>query len=173
MKFVLAILALAGLLGLAAGCSSEAPVYFASAAQLAPPPDTASAPARSLNKDDEKKIQQVVYSYLLERHFWEGGDYSALFVQAEDDVVGALIKKYPQHVPPIKHSYHIDLRQNQSPRDKDTGLPVMILGADVGEPNADGTVDVVGRWYAGAAVQGFYTFLIIPAGSDWTIGSVR
>jgi hypothetical protein len=162
-------------LWLAAGCTTHYEnVEFLSATKMpSPPPDTALPPSKSLPKADERKIQLVVYSYLLERHFWEGGDYSALFVQADEEVVTALMKKYPQHVPPIKQSYHIDLRQNQSPRDKDTGQPVMILGADVGDPNADGSVDVVGRWYAGVAVQGNYSFVLKPAGDDWTIASVR
>jgi hypothetical protein len=159
---------------LAAGCASYGePVVFLSAPQIPPPSSGAPATAKSLSKDDEKKIQTLVCGYLLERHFWEGGDYSALFLQADDDVVAAFIKKYPDHVPPIKPNFHIDLRPNQAPLDKDTGRPAMILGTDVGELNEDGSVDVIGRWYAGSAVKGSYTFLVKKAGDDWTIASVK
>ena len=157
----------------AAGCGTDEPIYFASAVKMPAQMAEASAVARGLTKDEERKIDLVVFSYLLERHFWEDGNYTALFVQADDMVVEALIKKYPTHNPPVKQSYHIDLRSNQSPLDKDTGKPVMILGADVSDPNADGTVDVIGRWYAGTAVQGFYTFTLKKNGDAWIITEVR
>jgi hypothetical protein len=72
--------------------------------------------------------------------------------------VAAMIKKFPNHVPPIKPSYHIACAPNQSPLDKDTGKPAMILSAEVSDPNADGTVDAIGRWYAGGAVRAFTRF---------------
>lgn len=165
----------AGLLVLlATGCASnDEPIVFSSEAKM---PAAATAPASTskfLSRDDEHAIDLVVFGYLLDRHFWEDGNYTALFVQADDVVVETLMKKYPNHVPLIKQSYHIDLRLSQSPLDKDTGKPVMILGADVSDPNADGTVDVIGRWYAGGAVQGFYTFSLKKTGEDWTIASVK
>lgn len=165
----------AGLLALfAAGCASnDEPIVFKSAAKI---PASVTQPAPTiigLSKEDEHKIDLVVFGNLLDRHFWEGGNYTALFVQADDVVVDALMKKYPNHNPPIKESFHIDLRASQSPLDKDTGKPVMILGADVSDPSPDGTVDVIGRWYAGGAVQGFYTFSLRKTGDDWTIASVK
>jgi len=159
---------------MAAGCATDhEPVYFASAAKLPATPPDAYAPAKGLPKADERRIQMVVFGYLLDRHFWDDANHTAIFVQADDEVVGDLMKKYASHVPPIKESYHIDLRSNQSPRDRDTGKPVMILGAEVGEPNPDGSVDVIGRWYAGGAVQGFYTFSIKMTGGDWAVASVK
>ena len=159
---------------LAAGCASnDEPVVFYSAPKIPSFASGATAQIKSLSKDDEMKIQTVVYDYLMGRHFWEGGDYSAIFLQADDRVVDAFIKKYPDHVPPIKPGSRIDLRLNQSPLDKDTGKPVMILSADVGELNADGSVDVIGRWYAGGAVKGSYTFLMKKTEADWTIASVK
>lgn len=160
---------------LLAGCDStnNEPIYFASAVKLPPAVAVMSPVAPSLSKADEEKIELVVLSNLMERHFWEDGNYSALFLQADDKVVALMMTKFPNHNPPIKESYHIDLRANQSPLDKDTGKPVMILGADVSDPNTDGSVDVVGRWYAGGAVQGFYTFNLIKTGDDWTIASVK
>jgi hypothetical protein len=161
--------------GLLAGCDStnNEPIYFASAVKLPTAVAVMSPVAPSLSKADEEKIELVVLSNLMERHFWEDGNYSALFLQADDKVVALMMAKFPNHNPPIKESYHIDLRANRSPLDKDTGKPVMILGADVSDPNADGSVDVVGRWYAGGAVQGFYTFNLIKTGDDWTIASVK
>ena len=168
------IFSAAFLVCLLAGCgTSNEKIYFASEAKMPATVAVMSPVAPTLSKADEHKIDMVVFGYLFDRHFWEGGDYTALFLQADDEVVDAMMKKFPGHVPPIKQSYHIDLRANQSPLDKDTGRPVMILGADVSDPDADGTVDVIGRWYAGGAVQGFYTFKLKKAGDDWTIASVK
>ena len=170
IKFVFLSAAMSVLL---AGCGTDEPIYFASEAKLPAQMAGASAVAKGLTKVDERAIDMVVFSYLLDRHFWEDGNYTALFLQADDAVVAAMTKKYPNHNPPIKESFHIDLRSNQSPLDKDTGKPVMILGADVSDPNADGSVDVIGRWYAGGAVQGFRTFHLKRTGDDWTIAGVK
>ena len=170
-KFIFSGAALGLLL---AGCgTNDEKIYFASEVKLPASVAVMSPVAPTLAKADEHKIDMVIFGYLFDRHFWEGGDYTALFLQADDAVVDAMIQKFPNHVPPIKQSQHIDLRANQSPLDKDTGKPVMILGADVGDPDADGTVDVIGRWYAGGAVQGFYTFKLKKAGGEWTIASVK
>ena len=159
---------------LAAGCSSnKEPIVFYSEAKIPAAMTEAAAVAKGLSKADEEKIDLVVFSYLLDRHAWESGNYTALFLQADDTVVDGMIRKYPNHIPPIKQSNHIDLRSKQSPLDKDTGQPVMILGVDVSDPNADGTVDVVGRWYAGGAVQGSYTFNLKKTGDDWPIVTVK
>ena len=158
---------------LTAGCAPEEPVVLYSEPRI---PAFSSKPpviAKSLSKDEEKKIQTVIYGYLLEKHPWEGGDYSALFLQADDDVVEGFIKKFPDHVPPIKQSSHIDLRLTQSPRDKDTGKPALILGADVGDLKEDGSVDVTGRWDAGSSVKGSYSFLMKKSGDDWSISNVK
>ena len=159
---------------LAAGCASnDEPIVFYSAPKI--PAFSAAAPAvtSSLSKVDEKKIQTAVYGYMLDRHVWEGGDFSALFLQADDDVVDAMIAKYPHNIPPLKQSSHVDLRLSQSPLDKDTGRPAMILSADVGEPSADGSVAVTGRWFAGARVKGSSSFQMKKSGDEWTIVSVK
>ena len=49
----------------------------------------------------------------------------------------------------------------------------MILSADVNEPNPDGSVDAVGRWYAGDAVTGFRAFHLEKAGDEWQITEAR
>jgi len=165
----------AGLLVLlAAGCASnDEPIVFISAPKL-PASVTQPVPAMlGLSKEDEQKVDLAVFGYLLDRHLWNDDNCSALFVQADDAVVDALIKKYPNHIPPIKQSSHLDLRLNQSPLDKDTGKPVMILGADVDDPKPDGTVDVTGRWYAGGTVQGSLAFSLRKTGDAWTIASVK
>lgn len=169
--------AVLGLL-LAAGCSTDnEKIYFTSEpnipAPAAEPASLSKSLANTLSKADEEKIDLVIFGYLLERHFWEDGDYSALFLQADDKVVATMMKKFPRHQPPIKPSYHIDLRANQSPLDKDTGRPVMILGVDANDPDADGVVAAIGRWYAGAAVQGYYTFTLKKTGDDWAIVRVK
>ena len=170
-KFIFSGAALGLLL---AGCgTNDEKIYFASEVKLPASVAVMSPVAPTLAKADEHKIDMVIFGYLFDRHFWEGGDYTALFLQADDAVVDAMIKKFPNHVPPIKQSYHIDLRANQSPLDKDTGKPVMILGADVSDPAGDGTVDVIGRWYAGGAVQGFYTFKLKKTGDEWAIARVK
>jgi hypothetical protein len=161
------------LAALIAGCASNETISFTSDAKAPDFTPANAAAVKSLAKADEDKIDLVIFGYLLDRHFWEDGDYTALFLQASDEVVDAMQKKYATHNPPIKASYHIDLRDNLSPRDQDTGKPVMILGVDANDPNADDTVDAIGRWYAGGAVQGFYTFTLKKVGDDWVITEVR
>ena len=128
---------------------------------------------KKLETADELKVREVVFGYLLSRHFWDDGDYSAIFLQGKDDEVDVLIKQFSNHVPPIKPSYLADLPPNRSPIDKDTGRLAMILSVDVGEPNADDSVDALGKWYAGGAVTGFYSFVLKKSGGDWTIDSVK
>ena len=171
MKFLpLLFLASAWLL---AGCASTENIPLLSEAKTPALDAAAPAKAKTLAKEDEDKIDMVIFGYLLDRHFWDDANYTALFLQASDGVVDAMMAKYSKHQPPIKPSYHIDLRDNQSPLDRDTGKPVMILGVDANDPNADDSVDAIGRWYAGGAVQGFYTFTMRKTGDDWIILEVR
>jgi len=155
------------------GCASTENIPLLSESKA--PDLDAGAPnkAKTLAKEDEDKIDLVIFGYLLDRHFWDDANYTALFLQASDSVVDAMMAKYPKHQPPIKASYHINLRDNQSPLDRDTGKPVMILGVDANDPSADDSVDAIGRWYAGGAVQGFYTFTLRKTGDDWVILEVR
>jgi hypothetical protein len=110
---------------------------------------------------------------LLERHFWDLADYSAVFLAADDAQVATLMAKFPAHNPPIKQSYHASLVSHQTPVDKDTNKPAMILSAEVGEPNADDSVDALGRWYAGDAVAGFRAFNLKKVAGDWQIANVK
>jgi hypothetical protein len=128
---------------------------------------------KKLEKQDEFKIDFAVYNYLLQRHFWDNGEYSAVFLQGEDAEVDALIKKFPNHVPPIKTSNRAELPSNRAPVDKDTGKPAMILSVDIAEPDADDSVDAIGRWFAGETVAGFYTFELKKTGDEWEIENVK
>ena len=49
----------------------------------------------------------------------------------------------------------------------------MILSVDVSEPDADDSVDVLGRWYAGDAVAGFRAFNLKEVDGDWKIATVK
>jgi len=130
-------------------------------------------PPMKLEKQDEFEIDLAVYSDLLQRHFWDNGEYSAIFLQGKDAEVNALIRKFPNHIPPIKPAYRVELPLNRTPVDKDTGKPAMILSVDIAEPNTGDSVDAIGRWFAGEAVAGFYTFELKKTGDEWEIESVR
>jgi len=134
---------------------------------------TAQPAQKRLETADELQIEQLIFGYLLERHFWDLADYSAVFLQTDDAQVKAMIKKYPDHLPPIKPSFHALIRSHRTPVDKDTNKPAMILSADVNEPNADDTVDALGRWYAGDAVTGFRAFSLKKVNGDWQILDVK
>ena len=124
---------------------------------------------KSLPEADERKIEQAVFSDLLVRHFWDDGGYSAIFLQADDDMISAIQKKFHDRKPPVKETYRIDVEPNVSPRDRDTGQPAMILSVDIGEPEDGGTVAAIGKWFAGGAVTGFYTYQLRKNGNDWLI----
>ena len=165
-----------GLLALAAGCATHTDkIVFSDDAEI--PAAVASAVVqpvqKKLDQADELQIEQLIFGYLLERHFWDLADYSAVFLSADEAQVTALIKKYPDHNPPIKQSSHALLPGHQTPLDKDTRKPAMILSAEVNEPNADDSVDALGRWYAGDAVTGFRAFNFKKVDGDWQIVSVK
>jgi hypothetical protein len=129
--------------------------------------------ARKLSRADDTAVQRQVLIYLLGRHFWDNADYTAVFLQTRDPLADALRKEFPQHVPPIKPSYRANLMDNRTPTDLDTGKDGMVLSVEVGEPNADDSVDAIGRWYGGPAVTGFYTFHLHKTGEDWQIDRVN
>jgi hypothetical protein len=124
---------------------------------------------KGLESAEIVKIESQVFGALLTRHFWEDGDYTAIFLQADDAEVAAMQQKFPNHVPPIKSGLRADLRMNRTPLDRDTGKFAMMLSVEVSEPEADGTVPAIGKWYAGGAVTGFYSFVLKKNGVDWEI----
>jgi hypothetical protein len=127
---------------------------------------------QKLGKQDLFNIEVAVYGYLLQRHFWDDGNYSAVFLQGDDDEVDTLIKAFPNHVPPIKRSSDANLQPNRAPVDKDTGKPAMILSVDTLEPEGK-TVQAIGKWYAGGAVSGYYTFIMRKDGENWVVESAK
>ena len=134
---------------------------------------TVVPPVKKLAKADQRLVEAAVFRYLLGRHFWDNGDYTAVFLQTDNAQTELLAGEFPKHMPPIKPSYRAYLPENRTPVDRDTGKPAMVLSVEVGEPNADDSVDAIGRWYAGGAVAGFYTFVLRLAGGEWQIDSVK
>jgi hypothetical protein len=128
--------------------------------------------SKKLDDQESLEIELAVYGYLLQRHFWDDNAYSAVFLQSEDAEVNALIKKFPNHIPPIRTSDRAELKPNRAPVDRDTGRPAMLLSVDALDP-ADNSVEAVGKWYAGDAVAGFYTFSLRKIGGDWVIAAVK
>jgi hypothetical protein len=63
-----------------------------------------SGTSRKLESRDDFKIEMAVYGYLLEKHPWDNGEYTAVFLEGNDAWVAALIRKFPNQVPPIKLS---------------------------------------------------------------------
>jgi hypothetical protein len=153
-----------------AGCIDKTPIPFTGDVKYSRLTNSAARPQTpSLSKADEVKVEKQVFSDLLTRHFWDDGGYTAIFLQAEDKEFEELQAKFSDHKPPLKPSYRANLRPNMTPLDKDTGKPAMILSVDVNEPEPDGSVMAIGRWYAGPAVTGFYSFLLKKNGSDWEV----
>ncbi|HTB84674.1 MAG TPA: hypothetical protein VK742_13545 [Candidatus Sulfotelmatobacter sp.] len=144
--------------------SSEAASKFDTNSSTVSPPKKISLP-----ETEERKIELAVFSDLLSRHFWDDGGYSAIFLQADDDIVSAIQKKFPGRKPPVKETYRINVQPNLAPRDKDTDQAAMILSVDIGEPEDDGSVAAIGKWYAGGAVTGFYTYQLKKTADDWQI----
>ena len=161
-------------ISLLAGCATDGEdIKFAGEKNL--PPLATNSPATVLLKNnslpvaEEQKIQAAVFSSLLTRHFWDDAGFTAVFLQADDEVVAALQKKFSDRQPPIKETSRISLLPGFPPRDKDTALAAIILSADVNDPEPDGSVNVVGKWDAGGAVTGFYSYRLLKTGDDWTI----
>jgi hypothetical protein len=170
-------LVLAALLAGNFGCTyDKQTIHFSDEKTVAIATDTVapSVPVvKKLSKPDEQAVEQVVFSDLLGRHFWDNGDYTAVFVQTTDTLEANLIKQFPHHAPPIKPIYHANLPTNRTPIDRDTGKSAMILMVEVGEPNPDDSVDAIGRWYAGGAVTGFYSYHLTKTGAAWQVQNVN
>jgi len=161
--------------GLLAGCSaSKEEIRFNDERSPEPTNAAATAPPQTpgLEKADLLKVEMAVYGYLLQRHFWDAGEYSAIFLQADDAEVEAIRRAFPNHIPPVKEACRAELRPGRTPVDKDTGGPAMILSVDALEPEGT-TVDAIGRWFAGDAVTGFYTFELKKNGAEWVIEGVK
>ncbi len=157
---------------LAAGCASNKnKIVFTDDGSMPRLATNALAPptVKGLEKSDVVKIELQVFGALLTRHFWDDGNYTAIFLQADEAEVKAMQEKFPGRVPPIKAGHRADVRLNRTPLDKDTGKSAMMLSVDVSEPDADGAVPAIGKWFAGGAVTGFYSFVLKKSGEDWEI----
>jgi hypothetical protein len=121
---------------------------------------------------DDFKIEMAVYGYLLEKHPWDAGEYSAIFLEGGDARVAAIIKKFPGHVPPLKPGSRARRQPNQPPLDEDTGKAGLILSAKAVDPT-NGVSEAVGTWYGGEAVSGLYAFVLVEVDGEWTIQSVK
>ena len=146
-------------LGLLAGCASHQPAEKSGA-------------SRKFEAGDDFKIEMAVYGYLLEKHPWDNGEYTAVFLEGNDAWVAALIRKFPNQVPPIKLSNRMQLHPNQAPIDKDTGKSAIILSAKAMDPTND-VSEAIGTWYAGEAVSGLSAFVLVKVDGRWTIQSVK
>ena len=173
MKWKLSAYVLTALL--LAGCGTDKETLQFSDQRPQPqgrPVDSLVTNPKKLSKQELFQIDVAVYGYLLQRHFWDDHEYTAIFLQGEDDEVDALIKQFPNHIPPIKTSNHAELFPNRTPIDKDTGRPAMILSVDALDPVND-EVEAVGKWYAGGAVSGFYTFYLKKTDDAWVVVSAN
>jgi hypothetical protein len=129
--------------------------------------DSAAPPQKpSLTGAEVKQVEQQLFEHLLNGHFGDDGDYSAIFLQADEAQTDALMKEFPQHLPPVKPLWHANIRPGLSPQDKDTGKPAMIFSCEVGEPDGD-TLTGVAHWYAGEAVKGFYPVTFKKTSTGW------
>jgi hypothetical protein len=121
---------------------------------------------------DDFKIEKAVYGYLLEKHPWNSGEYTAIFLTGSDDRVASLIRTFPKHVPPLKPNDRMERSSSQAPIDKDTGKPGLILSAKAVGPT-NGVSEALGTWNAGEAVSGLYAFVLVEADGEWIIQSVQ
>jgi hypothetical protein len=156
------------------GCSTDKDVVLLS---NPPQPPTSSAEktiaqVEKLDREDLLKIDRAVFGCLLQRHFWDDNGYSAVFLKGDADEVAALIREFPNHLPPVKTIDRAELLPNRTPVDRDTGGPAMVLSVDVLDP-VDGMAQAIGKWYAGGAVSGFYTFTLRKTGEKWLIESFK
>jgi len=129
-------------------------------------------PKKTLEQMDRTKVDLEIFGWLLQRNFGDDGAYSAIFLQAEEAETAVLMKHFPGHVPPIKPLQEVELRPGKSPLDRETGRSAMILSVDALDPEDD-TVEAIGKWFAGDAVTGFYTFTLRKSGEEWHIESVK
>jgi hypothetical protein len=121
---------------------------------------------------DDFKIEKAVYGYLLGKHPWNSGEYTAIFLTGSDDRVAALIKSFPKQVPPLKPNERMERSPKQAPIDKETGKPGIILSAKAIDPT-NGVSEAIGTWNAGEAVSGLCAFVLMEIDGEWIIQSVQ
>ena len=148
-------------------------IEFPSEALVPPmPADPAPIGGSKLAKAEIAQIESAVLENLLQRHLGDDGSYSAVFLHASQATTDALMKKFPNHVPPIKNVWHLEMRDAQSPLDQDTLRPALVLSVETLEPEND-IVQTIGRWDGGAAVKGFHTFDLQKNNGVWFVANVK
>ena len=160
---------------LIAGCVAQEPVLFNDEPQIARFKQSAAPPRPSkprLAPAEVRQIEMEVFAWLLQRPIGDGM-CSAVFLNTDEATTAALMGKIPAHVPPIKQLWHLETRSGQSPMDKDTGRPAVILSVDTLDQETAGTAVAVGKWFAGEATAGFHTFNLVKNGDAWRIESVK
>src|SRR6267142_1432528 len=104
-KLAAALFLAAAVVLVTVGCrSAKNDIVFSDEASLPRLETNAVVPAKvsGLPKEDMAKIELQVFSNLLTRHFWDDGDYTAIFLRADDTEVATLQKSFPDRKPPIK-----------------------------------------------------------------------
>jgi hypothetical protein len=171
MKNILPLLAVA----LLVGCATQETIPLNDEAQIARL-ELGAAPAppvkAGLQPEDLEKIEREIFTWLLQRPLGDDSAYSAIFLQADEAATASLMKQFPANVPPVKQLWHLETRPGQSPLDKDTGRPAIILSVDALEPE-NGVVMAVGKWFAGTAAAGFHTFELKKSEGGWRIQTVK
>ena len=152
---------------LLAGCTSPKPAKPVEASDV-----EASGARQKFEADDDFKIETAVYGYLLEKHPWPEGTYTAIFLEGSDERVGALIKKLPHQVLPVKPGGPAQRNPNQAPMDQGAGGPGILLSAKAVDPT-NGVSEAIGTWNCGEAGAGLYAFVLVEINGDWTIQSAK
>jgi hypothetical protein len=158
------------LVGANGGCINYSEkIVFPSEALLAPlPPDPPPIGSSKLAKAEVAQIETAIFENLLARHLGDDGTYSAVFLHASQATTEALMEKFPHHQPPIKQLWHLEMRGTQSPLDRDTERPALVLSVETLEPE-NNLVQAIGRWNGGEAVKGFCTFDLGKIDRVWIV----
>ena len=136
------------------------------------PPDPQPIGSSKLAKAEIAQIESAVLENLLQQDLALDRTFSAIFLHTTPGVTDALLKKFPSHAPPIKNVWHLELRDAQSPLDRDTQLPALVLSVETLEPEDD-TTQAIGRWDGGAAVRGFHTYGLQKREGSWRVVDVK
>jgi hypothetical protein len=121
---------------------------------------------------EETRMAAVVYTNLLTRKNFAGGEYSAVFVQGTEAEIAALIREFPNHIPKIKPLGRMQFVPNRTPIDLDTGKPAVLLSVVVGEAEEDRAEAVV-TVNAGPLMTSTLIFGLRRVQGQWIVESAR